>query len=286
MGIGVPGARRFVALASPEHERRVADRMAAADQASVAIGKCGQQHHRAVEQRRLGGHLALPVLGDRSARCRARTDAGRGRADTSTASTGRMTLRGRSKLTRCRQAMSSVTATGQWSDAFGRSQPARGIALDLLAGRKDRAPGLAAADDVGNGLGVRRAPAPATTGCSRAGTDAAPAARACGRASSGRVPAAARRCFRKSRRRVSTLRQDCALVDRPRSGSRRYVSPLDLHPLPVIVHVAADHPALVGGMLLAETLLDDPAHGLRLGVCGSALSPRVRRARCAGCPST
>lgn len=39
--------------------------MAAPDQTVVAVRELRQQHHRAVEQRRLDRYLALPVLGDR-----------------------------------------------------------------------------------------------------------------------------------------------------------------------------------------------------------------------------
>ena len=140
---------------APVHEGRVAHRVAAAEKLPVGVAEFREQHHRAVEQRRLGRHSRAPVALDRLGIVRARRDAAPGRARRRPRRlAGSRRGEGRRLKPVVLQAMSSVTATGQWSEAFGRSQPVRGKRSTSWPGGKIGAPGLAAAHDVGHRLCV------------------------------------------------------------------------------------------------------------------------------------
>src|SRR5437899_4518459 len=96
--------------------------MATADKPIVAIAQRRKQHHRAVVERRLCRHFAPPVFGDRDLvvalkRMRIWIEPYVDLADRQDDVARQVETHG---------LMSRLTTTGQWSEAFGLSQPARG----------------------------------------------------------------------------------------------------------------------------------------------------------------
>ncbi|BAB48784.1 mlr1400 [Mesorhizobium japonicum MAFF 303099] len=255
--------------------------MAAPDQTVVAVRELRQQHHRAVEQRRLDRYLALPVLGDRlrifpgermwagikpDVDCIDRQDDIAWQVETHAYQVPILPIEAKSCL-------SSHVQRDRHRAMVRRFRPipagAR-KALDFLAGRKDRAPGLAIADDVGNGSGVlRRQPLGQQDIVELAEMPLFGSARVIERPAVHFRPtlddvlaeAAGRQHVDAGLRLVDHL--ETVAVD---------IIAGDLHALAVIIHVATDRPSLVGGMIRRTAC----ASAMRTGIVASRPSSPLR----------
>ena len=110
---------------APVEERREAHFAAGADQLSIPIGKIRMQHQPAIEKRRILRRCLTPVCLDRFRildleGMRRRIEPHLDRLHRNDG------IPRKDESHDAPQTISSVTATGQWSEAFGRSQPTRG----------------------------------------------------------------------------------------------------------------------------------------------------------------
>src|SRR5690606_30109745 len=110
------------------------------------------QGHLAVEKRRIGGHRAPPVLRDRLF-IRDAERVRRGIEPHGNGSHRKNDVGGKVEA----HAMSSSTTTGQWSEAFGRSQPVRGKRSTSCPGGKGVRKGWPARTISGIAAAFRRA---------------------------------------------------------------------------------------------------------------------------------